>query len=602
MIKIIPVIFIGLFLFGCSAQKETVKERTHKSKYSRVPEDSKKRALDHFVNGTLAESRGDYARAILEFQDALRYDTSSGIFYALSKSYSNLNKLSLALQNIKEAIRMDSSRIEYYELLAAIYSSAHQFDSSAAALNKILQMDSLNVNAYYNLARLHESQRPSQAIAIYEKLTKLIGADWSVLTRTAELYDKLGERAKAAEVISELLTLNPSSVQLQKLLIEYYQRAELFEEALNVAEEILSFNPEDIDARERKAQLLLQMDKWDLAADEYAFILNQAEVPLEIKIRIGAAYFAESFRDSTLLPLSKDFFTKIDRDTSDWQVKMYLGAIAINENEDSTAIGYFRDVTEMAKWNVEAWIRLGGLYFDNRKYEESARVMSEAIESFPEDFVVNLILGLSLAQSNNHSGAKDYLKKAVELNPKDITAVSAFGFTLNQLKESGEAVKYLIMALKIEPDNVNLLGTLGMIYNSMEEWAKSDSLFELALQIDSLNPTINNNYAYYLSERDEQLERALQMAEIAVEAEPLNSSFLDTIGWVYYKLGNYPLAKEFIQKSIDAGSASAVVYEHLGDVNFMLGDIDNAKLYWNKAFDLDQENDKLKTKIETGKI
>ena len=112
------------------------------------------------------------------------------------------------------------------------------------------------------------------------------------------------------------------------------------------------------------------------------------------------------------------------------KLKCILGAIALSEGDDSVAIENFKFVTENANWNVAAWIRLGGLYFDNRKYDEAEVVMSEAILSFPEDFYVNLILGLSLAQQSKHSDAEKYLKKATILNPKDVTALSAYAFTL----------------------------------------------------------------------------------------------------------------------------------------------------------------------------
>ena len=292
----------------------------------------------------------------------------------------------------------------------------------------------------------------------------------------------------------------------------------------------------------------------------------------------------------------------MDKDTTDWQIKMYLGAIAINQHQDSVAIDLFSQVTKMAGWNVQAWVRLGGLYFDNRKYDEAVKVMDEAIQLFPDDFTVNLILGLSLAQNNRSSDAKPYLKKAVDLNPSDVNALSAYGFTLSQLKENEEAVKYLTKALKISPDDVNLLGTLGLIYDGLENWEACDSTYEKALSLDSTNALVNNNYAYSLSERGIKLDKALKMAEIAIKKEPLNSSYLDTIGWVFFKLGRYEKAKEYIEKAIKVGGESSVMLEHLGDIIYMLGNKVQAKKMWEKSLSLDSTNSKLKLKIEKGEI
>ena len=152
-------------------------------------------------------------------------------------------------------------------------------------------------------------------------------------------------------------------------------------------------------------------DDWEGASKEFEFLLDQPDLNLDAKISIGANYFNKAITDSTILPIAKSFFTKLDEDTTDWQIKMYLGAIALSKGDDSVAIENFKFVTENANWNVAAWIRLGGLYFDNRKYDESEVVMSEAILSFPEDFYVNLILGLSSSPAIKTSGCGKVFKK-----------------------------------------------------------------------------------------------------------------------------------------------------------------------------------------------
>ncbi len=386
------------------------------------------------------------------------------------------------------------------------------------------------------------------------------------------------------------------------MLIEFYQRNKKYDEALSIVNDILELTPDDLQAREKKAQIYIAKGDWSEASNEYSYILKQPGVPFDIKIRIGAVYFNQALKDSTLLPVTKKLFKTIDKDTTDWQVKMYLGAIAINEKQDSTAIENFKEVTKLARWNVDGWIRLGGLYFDNKKYDEAAKIMKEAIISFPEDFTVNLILGLSLSQKNEHTEAKQYLKKAVDLNSSDITALSAYAFTLNQLKDYDNAVIYLNKALALKPDDINLLGTLGLIYDNEGKHLQSDSVYQSALKIDSSNALINNNYAYALSERGIQLERALNMVDIALEAEPKNSSYLDTKGWIFYKMGRLEKAKEFIEKAIDAGGESAVMLEHLGDIVYKIGQQGYAKQLWEKALKLDVTNSELKHKIEKGEI
>ena len=588
-------------LYGCSGTDEISVNSGSVVNDAEV-QNLKERAFDHFINGSLAQNQGDYSTAVSEFSKALESDTSSGIFFALGKNYLALNKLSSALKYARLAVEYDSAEIEYYNLLADVYLQARADDSAAVVLEKILQIYPDEVSTYYKLARIYEEEKPLQAIKIYEELTKIIGPDWNVLLHISELYEKVGYSKEATKSLEKLRSLDPSNLALQKLIIDFYQRNQKYDEALKMLDDIIELRPDDLDAREQKALIFIAQNKWEEAAEQYNYFLTQPSIPLDIKISIGASYFAKAVTDSSIMPLAKDFFETMDKDTIDWQVKLYLGAIAISQREDSVAIENFKYVTENARWNVEAWVRLGGLYFDNRKYAEAEKLMTEAIQSFPHEYAVNLILGLSLAQQGKNNLAKDYLKKSTELNPQDVNSLSAYGFTLSQLNENEEAAKYLNQALILEPDNVNLLAQLGLIYNNMNKMVESDSLYEKALRLDPENALVNNNYAYSLSERDMQLERALQMVIISIKADSLNSSYLDTIGWVYYKLGEYDKALPFIQQAIEVGGESSVMLEHLGDILFMQGSRDQALEMWKKALELDSANENLIQKVKSGVI
>jgi tetratricopeptide (TPR) repeat protein len=602
MKKYLALVILASLFIRCSGS-EVIKSSNSSEELSKVPEILKDKATDHFVNGSIAEINGDYTSALKEYKEALKYDTSSGIYYALAKTSFEVNKLADALKYSKLSVKLDSSETDYGLLLADIYIQANQVDSAAAVLEKILTTDSLNVGVHYKLARLYENTRPLEAIKIYNRLTKIIGLDWNVLLRVAELYEKLGYKEKAAESIQNLLAIDPSNVALKKLAVDFYVRNGYDDDAMKILDEILESTPNDLEAREKKAQIYISENKWDEASKEFKYIIDQPNVPLDAKIGIGATYFSKSFSDSTALPIAKEIFESIDKDTTYWQVKLYLGAIALAEKNDSVAIENFKYVTENARWNTESWIRLGGLYFDNHKYKEAELMMKEAVELFPNDFAINLILGLSLAQQNKAQESIKYLKTAVELNPSDVNALSAYGFALGQMNENEKAAEYISRALVLDPENVNLLGQLGLIYNNLKQMAESDSLYEAALQIDPQNALINNNYAYSLSERDLQLDRALEMIKIAIDADSSNSSYLDTYGWIFFKLHEYDKAYYYVKKAIDrSGDSNAVLLEHLGDILYMQGKKEEAIQYWKKALDLDSSNESLKNKIATGAI
>ncbi|MCZ6702176.1 MAG: tetratricopeptide repeat protein [Ignavibacteria bacterium] len=595
------IVLIPLFIAGCSGNKEVNKAMSSSSTKD-VVDNPKQKAMEHFLNGSVAEQETDYQKAVSEYQSALQYDSSGGIFYALAKSYLAQHKLSNALQNSRISIQYEPNELAYYNLMADIFIVARENDSAAVVLEKMIEIAPNEVNTYYKLARVYENSKPIEAIRIYEKLTNVIGPEWNILIHVSELYEKLSFKKEAAESLEKLLAIDPSNIALQKMIIEFYQRNENYDAALIMLDDIIELTPDDLDAREKKAQILIQKGDWKAASQEYKQILKEEDILLEVKIGIGASFFEVALTDSSVLPITKEIFETIDQDTSDWQVNLYLGAIALNEGDDSTAIEYFNFVTENAPWNSQAWIRLGGLYFDNRKYDEAEKLMREAVDMFPNDFAVNLILGLSLAQNSKTEEAEPFLLKTVKLNRGDLTALSAYAFTLSQLGREEESIEYIKIALKIEPNDVNLLGQLGLSYNNLNYMAQSDSAYEEALKLDLQNALINNNYAYSLSERGLQLERSLKMVNIALDADSANSSYLDTKGWIYFKLGEYEKAREFIEKAIDEGGENAVMLEHLGDIMFMSDKQIQAVEIWKKALDLDSENESLLQKIKSGVI
>jgi len=602
------VFFAAMLIVSCSSSQNSITENhstdadanNQADKNLNYPD--KKLALSLFITGAAAEVKEDYPTAIINYQQALNHDSSAGIFYALGKAYYVTRKLSLALTNLLSAIKIDSAQKDFKNLLVDVYISADQNDSAAVILNEMILNDSTDPAPYFRLAVLYEDSKPLSAIEIYNKLTDLIGPQWNVLLRVAELYARLEKYDQAARSIEKLLTIDPSNVSIQKILADYYQRDKNYQASESILNDILESTPNDLEAREKKAILLIEQNKWIEAGEQYQYISNQPDIPLDAKLNIGANFFAKSLKDTSLLSFTKNFFESIDKDTSNWQIKMYLGAIALNEKNDSSAINYFKQTTELASWNSQGWVRLGGLYYDNAKYSEAEKIMSQAIENFPQDYAVNFILGLSLAQNNKQQEAKFYLKKSVDLNPRDVNTLSAYAYTLSQLKENESAVEYLDRAIILAPTDVNLLGTLGLIYNSMGKLTESDSVYERALQIDSTNALVNNNYAYSLSERDLKLERALSMVKVAVEKEPENSSYLDTIGWVYFKLGNYEEAKKYLEKGLTVSGDRAVILDHLGDVLFKLGLKEEAISNWQKAQSIDPKNENLKKKIEKGEL
>ena len=594
MKKIIFLFFpLLLFVFGCSASvvEETNRVNATNSK-------NEKLAQDYFIKGALYDLKGEYQAAILEYQEALKLDEQAGIHHILSKDYLIIQKLSPALEHSRAAVKLSPDDAEYNFLLGSIYKIAQRPDSAEMAFEKVIKIDTLFYEAYYHLAQLNEAQKPLKALEVYNRLIELRGPEWNALVKIGELNERMGNVDNTIKTVEELLQLNPSNLRLQKLLIESYLKTQDNAKAIALADDALSMFPDDLTLIEYKGNAKANQNKWEEAATEYHKLIHSKELSFEVKKRIVGGFVAEAARDSTIIPIAKSLLLEVEKDSSDWQTNAFLGEIVLDENNDSLAITYFKNAAQLAPWNSQIWNRLGILLFESQMFEEAVLEMKNAIQKFPDDFVDNLILGLSLSQQKDIEGASRALEHAVRLNPNDLTALHAYGFTLNQLKRNDAALIYLDKALSLDPENIQVIGTMGMIYDSMEKYEISDSLYERALKIDSANVLISNNYAYSLSERSLKLDRALELAEFAVKEEPKNSSYLDTIGWVYFKLGNYDKAIKFIKKAISKDEANATLFDHLADVYAQMSNKDKAVELYKKALDLDPTIDNVKEKLK----
>ena len=570
--KLWPIAAVALAvsgLTGCSSQKEVVHEEKTTRVAEQVRSDQKSVALQHFIDGSVFESKGEFAQAVIEFQDALRYDKDPAIYYALAKNYSALNKNALAAEAANEAVTLDPTNITYRETLAEIYIKAFQIDAAVGQYGEILKLDSSHVQSMFNIAQLLAPKHPLQALEMYEKIVQRNGPEWEVLFKIAELNANLRRFDKSAAAYQQMLNIDPSNVSLKQNLGEMYIRAEQYDKALAVFSDMLEANPKNVELRGALGELYLQLNQWEKAREQFEIVLKSDSLSADTRFRVAVAYLSQSQKDSTLLESVRDQFRKfLAVYPDDWRPMFYLGRLSILDKNDTLAFQYFDKVTKVAGWNAEAWWYLGSLLFDKKEYDQAVSVLEKAHQIVPNDGGINFLLGFAYTRVDRNEEAIVPLERAVEINPKDINALS----------------------------------TLASTYDALQRYKESDRTFDAALQVDSANAMVMNNYAYSLAERGEQLNKAYTMSMESLKKDSANTSYLDTFGWIFFKLGNYAEAERYVKKAIDAGEASAVVYEHLGDIYSRMSRSDEAKKYWTKALERDSKNTPLKEKLARGSL
>ena len=521
-------------------------------------------ALRHFIDGSVYELKGEYAQAALEYQEALRYEKNHAMYFALAKCYAALNKPALAIEAGREAVRLSPGNLDYRRMLAEVSASAFDLEGAATEYGEIIARDSSSLDAWYNLARVLQSRKPLQALEVYEKITARFGPQWDVLLQTADLCNKLGKPERAATALRQMAEIDPGNKELKRTLAQTYVRAERYDDAFALYQELRTLDPENLEYQAEIAGIWLLKKDYPRAAEQFDGILKRDTVSVDMKIHIGELYFNRLEKDSTLVPVTRSVFERIrEAHPNDWRPYWFLGGIASMQKDDSLAVRNFRRVTELASWNADGWVFLSSIYLNKNDFGRCLPILESAVKAVPEDFRVHFFLGVAYSRVGRNEDAARILEQARQINPKDIDAI----------------------------------GQLALVYESLKNLDESDSLYEEALRLDPHNHLILNNYGYSLAERNIQLERALVMATKAVEQQPENASYLDTMGWVYFRLGRYREAESYVKRAITKGDANAVLHEHLGDILFRLNETDSALEQWNTALKMDEGNSGLREKI-----
>ncbi len=168
------------------------------------------------------------------------------------------------------------------------------------------------------------------------------------------------------------------------------------------------------------------------------------------------------------------------------------------------------------------------------------------------------------------------------------------------MQELEKAAKAYEKSLEVQPNNIPSLTGIASVYDLQKEYTKSDSAYAILLKMTPENALILNNYSYSLSVRGEKLKEALQMSKKAVSKEPANSSYLDTIGWIYFKMGELEKALEYVQQAeAVSNEPNWEIYLHLGDIYDKMGNSQKAQENWSKALALNPNSTELKMKVET---
>ena len=216
-----------------------------------------------------------------------------------------------------------------------------------------------------------------------------------------------------------------------------------------------------------------------------------------------------------------------------------------------------------------AMIALSDIANESQQFSKAASILQQAIAINPEDGYLYKLLGDSHRRNVDYINSRNAYETAYEKGHSTSNLHRNLGVTLERLDQTQAAEKHLKLALEMNPDDAFALNYLG----------------------------------YWWADQGRNLDEAIALIERAVKLRPNNGYFVDSLGWVHFRLGDAETAVRFLEQATELEPADSEITGHLGDVYWYLGRRDEARFKWRLAISLAEteiEKDKFRTRLEDG--
>jgi tetratricopeptide (TPR) repeat protein len=527
--------------------------------------DAKKEA----ITGNIEGARDMFRRYVSRFpEDPVGY-------FELARIESTQRNPDEAIRLCSEATRLDPGNIWYSLFLAELYQSTSRLPEAAGIYEKIVERNSDNPDYMYQLASLYlQLEKYRDAIRIYDRIEEITGVSEEVSVQKEKIYLHLNDLKGAENEVQKLILAYPDETRYQSILAEFYISNNMPDKALVMYKKIAVADPDNAYIHMSMADYYRKTGNKEKAFEELKLGFANANLDVDTKINILLSFYNvnQLFNDlkEQAFILSKIL---IDVHPRDPKVYSIYGDLLTQDKKYPEAREAFLKVLALDSSRYPVWQQVLQLDMQESEYNHLLVYGNRAIELFPEQPMPYLFTGLASFQLKNYEDALKMLTAGAKLVVEDDELLASF------YMYQGDAWH----ALKNEPEAFRA--------------------YEKSILLKDNNAYVLNNYAYYLSLRGTDLDKAEKMAKKAVTLEPENASFQDTYGWVLFMQGKYKEAGEWIQKAVqNKEDPSAEVLEHYGDVLYKLDDASGALEYWVKAKQKGPGSELLDKKITNKKL
>lgn len=545
-----------------------------------ISEDDRVKAEYIFLEAEKQRNMGrdDAFHHLLQYAHSLDPENSAIAYYL---GYSRLMKSNLSVSDslFSSSLRMmrkhvDAHPEDKYE--AMLYANgnmiANQVQEGLRVLKIQAERNSHNVEVQPSIAdayaRLEDYRN---AIAAYDSVQQWQGQSVQLSARKVRAYQALNDTVGAIGEMRSLLATAPRNVDynlaMGNMMLMFGER----DSALTYYDKAQQYEPENGATYLAKAQFYNAIgDSVNYDQQTYqALVSKDLDVASKVEVLADYARHLLVAKDSSARTENL-FKVLIEQHPNEPQIRMLFSDYLAAKDDMKGAAEQMDYAVNLDPTDAQAWNRL---------------------------LVLNII-------SENYEAAIAAGDRAIELNPNDIELYGYIAPAYYNIKQYDKAIEVYKKALaavdSTDTEHRSMfLGGMGDAKFSMGDTIGAFALYDQAIEIDPNNVSILNNYAYFLTLCNRDLDKAERMSAKTVQAEPQNATFLDTYAWVFYKRKEYTMAQLYIEMAIkNERRPSSDIYDHYGDILLAVGDKQEALKQWKKALELDAGNKELLEKVE----
>ena len=629
------------------AKPATASVKVDPAKAAAAPESGRADAYYHYAQAHAYEEQAttgghpEYAsKAIDEYKLALAADPNSAFLnHGLADLYFRTGRVKDAIAAAQEQIKKDPKSLEAHKLLGRIYlrslgdqqatASDQMMKLAIGEYTQIIALEPDNVEDHLLLGQLYSfSHDSAHAEEQFKAAQKIDPNSEEVALNLARMYSEQGDLHRAISVLSALPE-DDQTAKTEYVLGASYDQSKDTKKAIAAYQKSLEMEPDNLDVERALADALLKdgRDKEALAAygdvaegdptDAQAY-LHMAEIERRdgryedalAHLKKAAPLATDSLEISYNEALTYDalgryedaekLFAKLAAD-SEHTTGQYS---APEKNNRALFLDRLANVyREEAKSDLSAatYVKLADLgpdfaergygaaidsLRDGHLYDRATQVAKQALDKYPKNRALKLMYATQLADSGKPEDGLSLAKSMLNNTPDDREvdlAVAQIETHAKKWKDASEALEKAEQLSTKQDDKLYVYFLRGALEERQKHFDGAETAFKKALAIDPNNSTALNYYGYMLADRDERLPDALSMIQRAVKLDPQNYAYLDSLGWAYYKLGQYGLAEGNLVKASQRNATDPTVHDHLGDLYEKTGRLKLAASQWEEA-------------------